>query len=97
MTWKNPKNDCMLCHMEKKTKWYKETDNFVVAEKLSGDPFIVIKDHVTEINDDIEDKAHSLVDEIFGDHTFEVRMGQVEDHWHAHIITDEIEQDLKNE
>lgn len=97
MVWDNVDKTCILCEMEKLTKWYKETDDFLVAEKLSGGPFIVIKEHKEEINEDELDDAHNLVSDLFGKHEFTVRMNLVEDHWHAHISTQDIEQDLSNE
>lgn len=87
----------MLCDMEKKTKWYDETEDFVVAESLGGGPFIIIKNHKVEIDEDELEQAHKLVREIFGEHELTVRMNTVKDHWHAHITTKDIEQDLSDE
>jgi hypothetical protein len=97
MGWNNKKENCLLCDMKKRTKWYEETENFVVADNLSGSPFIIIKDHKEEIEEEESEAAHNLVEEIFGDHEFKVRMNLVKHHWHAHITTDKIEYDLSNE
>lgn len=97
MSWDNITKNCMLCNMEKKTKWYKETDNFVVAEKLNGGPFVVLKEHKKEICDDKLVEAHKIVEDIFGKHKFRVMMNIVKNHWHAHIITDEKDRALENE
>lgn len=97
MTWNNVEESCQLCEMDKRTKWYKETDEFIVAEKLGGGPFVIVKDHVEELDEEQLQRAHDLVDEIFGEHQFKVLMNLVKDHWHAHIITDNQEQDLTGE
>jgi len=85
--WSRSRDDCMLCEMQKKTHWYIETPQFVVAEKLSGGPFIVLKDHKKTIDSDEEWAAQHLSEVVFGeDIELDVRMGMVPDHWHAHII-----------
>lgn len=83
--------------MEKKTKWHKETDDFVIAEKLIGGSFIILKNHKENISDNKLAEAHKLVEDIFGEHKFRVMMNIVTNHWHAHIITDEKDQVLNNE
>lgn len=86
--WKNVQDDCMLCEMEKRTEWHIETQEFVIAEKLSGGPFIVSKKHEEELSDERRDRAERLVDLLFDDFALDVRMGMVPDHWHAHIVVD---------
>jgi hypothetical protein len=88
MNWNNVVEDCPLCDMEKKTKWYEETDKFVIAEKLMGGPFIVLKNHTENPDQDTIEEAHNLVSDTFGNHSFRVLMNIVENHWHAHIIKD---------
>lgn len=83
--------------MEKKTEWYKETDNFVVAEKLTGGPFVVVKNHTEEPSDEVIDSAHDVVSDVFGEHRFRILMNIVEDHWHAHIVQEGKKVDLKDE
>lgn len=97
MSWENIREDCMLCNMEKRTKWYEETEDFVIAEKLNGGPFIVVKCHKKDIPDNKLAEAHKLVEDIFGEHKFRVMMNIVTNHWHAHIITDEKDQLLHDE
>ena len=87
--WKNVQDDCMLCEMEKRTEWHIETTEFVVAEKLSGGPFIVSKRHETQLSDERRGAAEKLVSLLYDDYELRVVMGMVEDHWHAHIATDE--------
>lgn len=97
MSWRNKKEECQLCEMEKRTKWYEETEEFVVAEKLGGGPFIVVKDHTEELDESRVEEAHELVESIFGEHEFRILMNIVTDHWHAHILTEKEEQDLSDE
>lgn len=97
MTWENVVESCPLCDMEKRTEWYKETEEFVVAEKLGGGPFVVIKDHVEEPTNETINNAHDVVQSVFGEHKFRVLMNIVEDHWHAHIIKKEDRIDLSDE
>lgn len=86
--WSNVHDECMLCEMEKRTKWYLETDDFVIAEKLSGGPFIVLKDHEEELSDEEWEDAEETVGLLYDDFSLDVRMGMVPDHWHAHIVRD---------
>jgi len=94
--WKNVQQDCMLCEMEKKTKWYLETQDFIIAEKLGGGPFIVSKHHETELSDERRDRAERLVALCYDNFELRVLMNLVKDHWHAHIVTDE-QTDLEGE
>lgn len=99
MTWSNVQSDCLLCEMDKRTHWYKETDNFVVAEKLGGGPFIVVKHHTSEIHDSKKEAARAVAEDVFPDTDFEidVRMGLVEDHWHGHLVFEGTSPDLSGE
>ena len=94
--WENVQDDCMLCEMEKRTEWHIETPRFVVAEKLGGGPFIVSKEHTTELSEEGWTAAKRLVSLLYDDFELVVKMNLVEDHWHAHIITDDTI-DLSNE
>lgn len=87
--WSNVKEDCMLCEMEKRTEWYLETPNWVVAEKLGGGPFIVSKRHQELLSDEEWERAEHIVGLLFDEFELRVLMNLVEDHWHAHIITGE--------
>ena len=82
-------HDCMLCEMEKRTEWHLETADWVVAEKLGGGPFVVYKTHKKELSDEEWEQMKRVVDLIFDDWEPVVKMNLVEDHWHAHIVTDE--------
>ena len=94
--WKNVQDDCMLCEMEKRTEWHIETPRFVVAEKLGGGPFIVSKKHEQGLSEEKWERAEHLVGLVYDDFDLRVVMGLVEDHWHAHIVTDDT-LDLSNE
>ena len=83
--------------MERRTHWYKETDDFVVAEKLGGGPFVVLKDHIKSPDEDTVENAHDIVESEFGEHKFRVLMNIVEDHWHAHVLTEDDRQNLSDE
>jgi hypothetical protein len=83
--------------MEKKTEWYKETDRFVVAEKLDGGPFVVLKNHIEEPSDEVVEDAHDVVSDIFEEHEFRVLMNIVTNHWHAHIVQKKTKYDLTDE
>jgi len=97
--WKNVREDCMLCEMEEKTEWHIETPTFVLAEKLTGGPFIVVKRHTKELTDAEWWRAQHLADLWNGEPVeLDVRMGMVPDHWHAHIVTEDTDvADLQNE
>lgn len=97
MTWENTVAECPLCEMNKQTEWHTETADFVVAEKLGGGPFVVLKNHEQEPEQETVERAHDVVSALFGSHTFQVLMGIVEDHWHAHIITEERSQHASEE
>jgi len=87
--WRNSKEDCPLCEMEKKTEWHLETNDWVIAEKLGGGPFIVYKRHTDSLSDDEWDTMERVVSLLFNEFEITVHMGMVEDHWHGHILTDE--------
>lgn len=95
--WRNAKDDCMLCEMEKRTEWHLETPRWVVAEKLSGGPFIVSKRHQESLSDDEWERAEHIVGLLYDDFELDVRMGMVPDHWHAHIVREDDEIDLSDE
>lgn len=97
MTWNNTLDSCPLCEMDKRTHWYRETDDFVIAEKLGGGPFVVLKNHVEDPSKETVEDAHEVVESEFGKHEFRVLMNIVRDHWHAHIITDKNDQELDGE
>ena len=84
--WKNVEQDCQLCHMDRLTEWHIETPRFVIAETLSGGPFIVSKKHETQLSDERLCAAEHLVSLLYGDAaSITVMMNLVEDHWHGHI------------
>lgn len=77
----------MLCSMDKRTHWYLETDDWVVAEKLGGGPFVVYKEHTEELSGEEWLEMEQVVGQVFDDFEIRVLMNIVEDHWHGHIIT----------
>jgi preprotein translocase subunit SecA len=77
----------MLCEMNKLTKWYLETEDWVVAEKLDGGPFVVSKTHQTELSDEEWEEMERVVSRLFNEFEIRVMMNLVEDHWHGHILT----------
>lgn len=87
--WQNVQDDCLLCEMEKKTEWYLETKGWVVAEKLGGGPFVVSKEHTTELTDGQWEEMERIVGLVFDEFELVVRMNLVKDHFHAHIVTEE--------
>lgn len=87
--WRNVQHDCPLCEMEKKTEWYFETKDWVIAEKLGGGPMIVSKRHESYISDEKWQEMERMVGYVFDDFEIRVQMNIVEDHWHGHIVTDE--------
>jgi hypothetical protein len=88
-SWQNVQNDCMLCEMEKRTDWYIETRDFVVAEKLGGGPFVVVKEHKKQLDEWEWLEMERTVGMVFKEFNVRVMMNIVEDHWHGHLITDE--------
>lgn len=99
MTWDNVNSDCMLCEMEKRTKWYNENEDFVIAEKLGGGLFIVIKEHKDEISDEELEDAKEIINNTFKGIEYDLRvlMNMVKNHWHAHIIPENKNIDLTGE
>lgn len=97
MTWNNAHGNCLLCRMEKKTEWYLETEDWVVAEKLGGGPFVVYKTHKKQLSEEEWDEMEETVARVFDDFEVDVRMGMVPNHWHGHIIPSGKAFDLTNE
>lgn len=95
--WKYVQDDCMLCEMDKRTEWYLQTKDFVIAEKLQGGPFIVSKWHEQELDDERRERAERLVSLLYDDFDLQVLMNHCEDHWHAHIVREGTTEDLINE
>ena len=95
--WDNAKEHCMLCEMEKKTEWHLETPNFVVAEKLGGGPFVVVKEHVKELTKSQYRQMQHVVGLLYDDFEIVVRMNLVKDHWHGHIRTENQRKSLQDE
>jgi len=95
--WQNVQPDCLLCEMEKKTEWHIETQDFVIAEKLQGGPFIVSKRHEQELSDERRERAERLVALLYDDFDLQVQMNLVKDHWHAHIVEAGTTTDLTHE
>lgn len=87
----------MLCDMEKKTEWYLETPDWVIAEKIGGGPFVVYKRHQRELSDEEWESMERVVNIIFDDFEIDVRMGMVEDHWHGHLVLPDENTDLRGE
>jgi hypothetical protein len=87
----------MLCEMDKRTEWHIETPSFVIAEKLSGGPFIVSKNHEKQLSDERWERAEHLVSLLYDDYELDVRMNLVPSHFHAHITTDNTDPDLSDE
>jgi hypothetical protein len=85
MTWKNVQDDCLLCEMDKRTEWYLETKDWVVAEKLGGGPFIVYKRHQTELSDEEWDDMERVAGRVFDDFDVRVIMSHCPNHWHGHL------------
>jgi hypothetical protein len=83
--------------MEKKTEWHLETQEWLVAEKIGGGPFVVSKKHQETISDEEWDRMEKIV-ELAGFDEFEldVRMNLCPNHFHAHILTDS-DTDLSDE
>ena len=95
--WNNAKDDCMLCHMTKKTEWHLETPNLIVAEKLSGGPFVVWKEHKESLDEDEMALVEHVVELLFGEAELAVRVGLVPDHAHVHILPEDENIDLSDE
>lgn len=86
--WTDANRDCDLCNMEKRTEWHMETTNFVIADTLSGTPFIVSKQHEEELSADRRAKMERLLDLMYDDWSMTVTMDQYPEHWHGHLSID---------
>jgi hypothetical protein len=84
-TWERVDRDCMLCRMEKKTEWYVETPHVVIAEKLSGGPFVVWKEHTKSLTEEQMSRVEHTVGVFFDEFELDVIMSHCPNHWHAHI------------
>lgn len=87
--------DCAFCPKpEKRTKWYEETENAILMEKLGGGPMVVLKRHTTEPTSEELEHCKELASRYFDDPEFRVLMNVVTEHWHGHVVEG---QDLSNE
>ncbi len=91
---------CELCNLEKKTKWYYESDYFIVCDcAFCKVPMIVSKRHTIELNQEemidlmwiISYVLEHMLPEGEGKIHFmlatklDQRRRKVLDHWHVHI------------
>ena len=95
--WSTAQHDCLLCEMEKRTEWHLETPRLVIADTLSGGPFVVWKTHKTELTEQERNVVERCVSLLYEDFEIDVRMGMVPDHWHGHIVPTDKNVDLSNE
>jgi hypothetical protein len=85
--WDNSQAACQLCQMDKRTDWYIETQDWLVAEKLGGGPFVVVKAHTDTISDKQWRRMREIVGLVFDDFEITVLMNICTDHWHGYITT----------
>lgn len=95
--WQNVQSDCTLCHMTKRTEWHIETPNFIIADTLSGSPFIVSKTHEQSLSEARREKAEHLVSLLYDEFELVVRMNMVKNHWHAHVVIEGEQTELRGE
>lgn len=101
MTWHNVQDDCMLCEMDKRTKWYYEDDVVVLADTLGPNPhpFVVLKSHDAEAT--VWEKGYitAIAKATFPDRelSLDYRGGLVPDHYHIHIVFEDGDVDLSGE
>ena len=80
-------SDCLFCPKpEKRTKWYEQTDEAILMEKLGGGPMVVLKRHTTDPTENELKHCKELASRHFDDPEFRVHMAIVEEHWHAHVL-----------
>lgn len=79
-------SDCAFCPMEKRTDWWYEDDDCIIANKPTGEPMAVLKEHTTDPTDEQLEHLHNCVEELCGGHSFQIIMDHVPNHFHAHII-----------
>jgi hypothetical protein len=98
--WRNVDEECLLCEMEKRTEWHIETPEFVVADTLSGSPFIVSKVHGVKKGEQTDKRfedARRLVSLLYDNFELVVKMNMCPNHWHGHIVTKDEKSDLDSE
>jgi hypothetical protein len=85
--------------MPKRTEWYLETRDWVIAEKLSdGEAFVVSKTHTDSLSEEEWDDMERVVGKVFDEFSVEVRMNLCPNHWHGHLmINNDDTVDLSNE
>lgn len=85
--WHNVQHDCQLCKMDKRTDWYIETQDWLVADTLGGGPFVVVKEHTDTLSGKQWRRMRDIVGLVFDDFEITVLMNLCPDHWHGHITT----------
>jgi len=82
--------ECELCKLERKTKWYYEDDHIVILEcKSCKIPMVVFREHgMREISATEEQQIMKIVNNIFKTDAFQFRKKQrnIATHPHWHII-----------
>jgi len=91
------KNNCELCNLEKKTKWYYEDDNWIICDCLMcKEPMLIYRKHTMNIpEEDLSYIFHLLRYDfespqyLFGTRgklIFRTFQKKIKDHFHWHII-----------
>jgi len=82
--------ECELCDLERKTRWYYESEAFVVCDCLTCNvPMIVLRQHGLPMGlVYLERRAFEICRNLFGDDFIDFRTTQqkVKEHWHWHVV-----------
>jgi hypothetical protein len=88
-------NNCPLCNMEHKTKWYYEDDVWLICDCDSCNmPMIVYRKHLAYEEVEVAD-LHYIINKcmgLFGHIRFRTEHRKIPDHFHWHIIVDNPEE-----
>jgi len=80
--------NCELCNLEKKSKWYHEDDHFIICDCITCKcPMIVLKRHDTELSLIERDEIPKLII-LFGidkGRKPDWNRSKIKDHWHCHL------------
>jgi len=83
------KTACLLCDLEKKTRWYYEDEKVVICDCLSCRiPMLVLREHGHVPSSVERSELLRLVKKLFGEKAkFRGYMSsRFPEHWHEHII-----------
>lgn len=79
---------CLLCEIEKKTRWLYESDKIIICDCMTCNiPMVVVRRHTMKLKADELVEITTACKELFGgDYEFRKDQRKIPDHLHWHVV-----------